>query len=60
MATVLHRANLSVRRRKGNGTHDGLCAPMLNKHFEGLGTLALDEESARMAEKSAWDKSCLY
>jgi hypothetical protein len=32
---------------------------MVDKYFEGLVTLALNEESTSMAEKSGGDESCL-
>ena len=41
---------LSARKRKWNDAHHGLYTPMVDKYFEDLSKLALDEDSTSMAE----------
>lgn len=60
IATVLGSAMMSPGKRESDSAHDGLDTPMMDKYFEGLVTLALNEESTSMAEKPGGDESRLW
>ncbi len=53
------KRNYEPRKTRSDSAHDGPDTPMTDKYFEGLVTLALNEESTSMAEKSGGDESCL-